>query len=367
MSERKPRFLQLVTWYPTYLDDFYASRPELTGQSYAKQIDALLDDGFSDTHMYCRLLEERGWDTLHVVANCAPVQKAWLEENNETAGSILEIVQKQVTAFQPDVFYTTNVQDFDSTFTTKLTPRPAVISGWRGFPVEPPTDLSDYDLILTSFDRVFHEAGAIGAKHIERFHPGFPADHPVAAEPRDIRWDVVFSGSVTPRHLWRIRIINHIAQLSRDPDHGFSFGLFMADASPFPEEVQRLNQGAVWAHDMYRTLRSAKVVVNVDIDAFANQPPNMRLIEATGAGTCLLTPFHPQLEEFFEPGKEVETFRNENELFSKLQFLLANPDQAAEIAAAGQARCLKDHALKDRADWFERLMSEALDRAGLSF
>ena len=362
----KPKFLQLVTWYPTYLDDFYAARPQLSTQSYQAQIDALLDDGFSDTHMYCRPLAERGWDTMHVVANCAPVQKAWLDENQETAGSILEIVAKQVTHFRPDILYTTNVQDFDTAFTSTLAPRPAVISGWRGFPVEPPTDLSDYDLILTSFDRVFHEAEAIGAKHIERFHPGFPADHPVASEPRDIKWDVVFSGSVTPRHLWRIKVINHMAQLSMDPVHGFSLGLFMADDSIFPPQVQALNHGAVWAHDMYRTLRSAKVVVNVDIDAFANQPPNMRLIEATGAGTCLLTPFHPQLEEFFEPGEEVETFRNETELFSKLQFLLANPDHAARIAAAGQARCLKDHALENRADWFERLMKEALTRAGVA-
>lgn len=100
----------------------------------------------------------------------------------------------------------------------------------------------------------------------------------------------------------------------------------MPDVSVLPLYVQGLNQGARWADDMLRTLRNARIVVNVD--AFGNQPPNMRLIEATGAGAFLMTPYHPELKNFFEPGVEVETFRTENELLSKLLYYLDNPENA---------------------------------------
>jgi spore maturation protein CgeB len=84
----------------------------------------------------------------------------------------------------------------------------------------------------------------------------------------------------------------------------------------------------------------------------------MRVIEATGAGAFLITNAHPDLVKFFEPGKELETFSNADELINKIRHYLAHDDARRAIAAKGRARCLKDHSMAASAAQF-RAMIEA--------
>ena len=357
------RFLQINTYYPAYLHDFYAARPHLLSAGYQTQIDALLDDGFSDSHIFSRTLTEQGFETFQVAINNPVSQNAWLSsqglQSRPDSQHTLTTLQ-QIESFAPDVVYTTDVVTLSSSLLHQLKRRPRIVAGWRGYPLPDRADLSAYDLILTSFDRIFDEAKTLGAKNVERFHPGFPENIKVLDEPREFDWDVVFSGSVTPEHGRRIALLNMLAEISRDPASAFSFGIFMPDAKALSPLVQSLNQPAVWAHDMLRLLRKSKIVVNIDIDAFGAQPPNMRLIEATGAGAFLLTPFHPELKNFFEPGVEVETFRNENELVSKIQYYLTDADAREQIAKKGQDRCLSDHSHKARTSWIADIFRKAI-------
>jgi hypothetical protein len=352
------RFLQINTFYPAYLGDFYEARPHLIDASYQAQIDALLDDGFADSHIFTRPLRAHGFETMQVVANNGLSQGAWQKENGVWTGkadSALAILQ-QIERFQPDIVYTTDVETLHSGFFRRLKSPPPVLAGWRGFPLPPTVDLSAYDLILTSFDRIFEEAKARGAKHVERFHPGFPENAPLLNEPRKIEWDVLISGTVTHQHMKRVQMINMLADMSRDPEAPFRLGLFMPNASALSPLAQSMNRGARWAHDMLRLLRSARIVVNIDVDAFGAQPPNMRLIEATGAGAFLLTSHHPELQNFFSPGEELETFRTPQEMAAKILYFLANPTECDAMAARAQVRCLKDHGLSQRATWFADIM-----------
>lgn len=359
------RFLQINTFYPAYLGDFYEARPHLIEASYDAQIDALLDDGFADSHIFTRPLRAHGFETMQVIANNGVAQGAWQKEHGLFTGktdSALAILQ-QIAHFNPDIVYTTDVETLHSGFFRRLETPPPVLAGWRGFPIPSQTDLSAYDLILTSFDRIFEEAKAHGAKHVERFHPGFPETATFIHAPREITWDVLISGTVTQQHTKRVKMINMLAEMSQDPARPFKLGLFMPNASALSPLAQSMNRGARWAHDMLRLLRSARIVVNIDVDAFGAQPPNMRLIEATGAGAFLLTSHHPDLGNFFEPGAELETFRTPQELAAKILYFLDNPAQCDDMALRAQARCLKEHGLLQRAAWFADLMRAALKRA----
>lgn len=365
LPDRPLRFLHANTFYRRYVEDFYRSNPHLVEADYDQQISAFLQDGFASAHIFSEYLREFGIETLQVIDDNPISQSAWLRQNNFEISEVLDLddaVRLQIETFKPDIFYTTNVTHFAADFIQKLNYRPTIISGWRGFPLPQGTDLREYDLILTSFDRIFEEASACGVENIVRFHPGFDESSPVIKGERDIKWDVVFSGTVTQEHRRRMSILEVIAQLSRDPIRPFSFGLFMPNVQWLPEHIQVLNQGARWANDMLHTLRNAQIVINIDIDAFDNQPPNMRLIEATGAGAFLITPYHPELKNFFEPGVEVETFRNENELITKILYFLDSPEQCQEIAYNGQQRCLRDHNQRSRAEWFRDIFLEAVER-----
>jgi hypothetical protein len=359
------RFLQVNTFYPDYLMDFYAARPHLQKASYAEQMNALLDDEFSGTHIWTRPLQGHGFETLNVIANNPFSQGAWLREHGYAVGEKVDCAKatvRQIEDFAPDIYYTNDVVTLHSGFLRAVTKRPPVIAGWRGFPLPAACDLSAYDLILTSFDRMFEEAAARGARHVERFHPGFPDTSPVLREPRAIKFDVVISGSITHQHLKRIQIINMLAEMSRE-GAGFSLGLFTARPQPLSPLAQQMTRPAHWGLEMLRGIRDARILVNIDVDAFSGQPPNMRLIEATGAGAFLLTTHHPELAKFFEPGEEIETFRTPQELTAKIQYYLSEPSKADEIARRGQERCLRDHSLSKRAAWFADIMRGALARA----
>ena len=62
----------------------------------------------------------------------------------------------------------------------------------------------------------------------------------------------------------------------------------------------------------------------------------MRLYEATGVGTMLLTDEKSNLHELFELGREVETYAAEDELVEKIRHYLDNDVERRAIALAGQ-------------------------------
>ncbi len=367
MIGRKPRFLQLNTFYPAYLRDFYAAHPGLAEAPYQVQLDTLLDDGFSGPHMMTRGMAERGWDTFHVIANAAEMQKSWLRENDIAFSEPLNaalVAAMQIEMFGPDVVYILDPCAFDSTFIRRIPTRPPVVTGWRGFPIPPGTDWSEMDAIFTSFDAIAAAAPRFGARSVLRHYPGFPADAPApAGEAYDC--DVIFSGSVTGHHRTRIDMLHQVWRASRgEGGPPFRFHLHMPDVSALHPDMRAANRGSLWGNAMLRALGRARVTLNIDIDAFAAQPPNMRLIEATGAGAFLLTSDHPDLPRFFTPGRELETFRDGPELIAKIRRYLADEPGRRAIAAAARARCLADHGLARTTDSFNEMITGKLNAAG---
>jgi spore maturation protein CgeB len=106
---------------------------------------------------------------------------------------------------------------------------------------------------------------------------------------------------------------------------------------------------AVFGLEMFQTLRNSRTTLNSHVDISPRSASNMRLFEATGVGTCLVTDWKENLHELFEPEKEVVTFRSTEECVEKVNWLLEHPKEREEIAKAGQARCLRDHTYAQRA------------------
>lgn len=364
-AERPIRFLQVVTFYPAYLRDFYAARPELHSAPYATQVDALLDDGFSGCHNLSRELAKGGWQASTVIANAAPAQRRWLAENDLTLPEPLDgilVAAMQIQMLRPDVVYFTDLVQFGSAFLRKLPNRPPLTILWRGFGIPPGTDLSEHDVIVSSFDRIFTEAPQFGARDVQRHYPGFQDDFDVDEPPIYDR-DVIFSGSVTSQHVSRVALLQLIWRASRGDDGGtpFGFELFMPDVSMFPPEMQKINRGSLWGNAMLRALNRSRITINVAVDGFDVQPPNMRVIEATGAGAFLLTNAHPQLVNFFAPGKELETFANGDELIAKIRHYLAHEPERQAIARRGRVRCLTDRSMAISAARFRAMVEQKLN------
>jgi len=86
----------------------------------------------------------------------------------------------------------------------------------------------------------------------------------------------------------------------------------------------------------------------------------MRLFEATGVGSCLVTDWRKNIRELFEPDREVVTYRSPEECVEKATWLLDHPRERLEIARAGQARALKDHTFVPRGAQLDAIVRSAL-------
>ena len=112
--------------------------------------------------------------------------------------------------------------------------------------------------------------------------------------------------------------------------------------------------------DMYNLLHQSIITFNKHTDAAKGDVGNMRMFEATGVGTCLLTDTGRNISDLFEEDKEVVTYRTIDEAVEKVNYLLDHPDEAEKIAKAGQARTLKDHTIMNRCQQIDEVMQASL-------
>jgi glycosyltransferase involved in cell wall biosynthesis len=81
----------------------------------------------------------------------------------------------------------------------------------------------------------------------------------------------------------------------------------------------------------------------------------IRLFEATGFGSCLLTDTGPNMPDLFDEGKEIVTYKTTDEAKDRISYLLENEKERLSIAIAGRKRTLRDHTANNRCiqlhDW----------------
>ena len=116
----------------------------------------------------------------------------------------------------------------------------------------------------------------------------------------------------------------------------------------------------VMGMDMYNILHQSIVTFNKHTDATQGDVGNMRLFEATGTGTCLITDLGYNLCDLFDTDKEVMTYSSIDEAVEKANYLLGHPAVAAEIASAGQKRVLKDHTTFQRCRQIDEVIQKKL-------
>jgi spore maturation protein CgeB len=118
--------------------------------------------------------------------------------------------------------------------------------------------------------------------------------------------------------------------------------------------------GNAWGRDMYRVLHQSQITLNHHIGVAGPYANNMRLYEATGVGTLLMTDWKQNLKEIFDPGKEIVTYRTPEECAELLTYYLEHSGQREAIARAGQERTLRDHNYCQRMGEFIEIVREYL-------
>lgn len=366
------RFLKVSNYYQQYLDDFFATYPQASALPFEQEMALLMGDRNLWSDAWKRTIETAGLGCgCEVVINHESLQKKWAREHGvkySSSGWLLEIFEAQVRDFQPDILFSQDFSYIPSGYRTYLRARvPAIrwMIGWDGVARNNPSAYSECDLVLScveetadfyrakgipsyflghAFDPVIHqeigagkrthELGFVGSVylgpggHIRRFH--FLR---VLSMKLPVKCWVTFheslGDSIRKRIGWRLRRGEVRDLLALRRLHARSFA---------PRFGKR----------MFRLLGETLVSLNCHIDSAGKNAANMRLFEATGMGSCLVTDWKPNLGSLFEPDREIVTFSSLEECIEKSSFLLEHPNMAEEIGRRGRMRTMKEHNLSDR-------------------
>jgi spore maturation protein CgeB len=99
------------------------------------------------------------------------------------------------------------------------------------------------------------------------------------------------------------------------------------------------------------------LTVNRHIDVAEGFANNMRLYEATGTGALLITDRKQNLGELFREGAEVVAYSSAPEAAEQITYYLEHPEEARQIADAGQRRTLAEHSYPQRMEELLRILN----------
>lgn len=354
------------TYYPAFLAAVYQSSPDLAKKPYSQQSNTLLDQCFGTSDFYSRHLGTLGWEAQDLIVNCLQLQSQWARENHfpfqewalriparsyripmlgrflASLPGMLDIAIAQVKAFAPDVLYCQDLSFFPPRALRELKQHTRLIVGQIACPLPPDEFLQGYDLILTSFPHFVPRLRDMGIAS-EYFRIGF--DTRILEKLGEVEKDIPasFVGGISRHHGKAIPTLEYLAE--QTPIEFFGYGASSLDShSP----ILPKHHGEVWGMEMYRALARSRITLNRHINVAENNANNMRLYEATGTGTLLITDRKDNLGELFEIDKEIVAYSSPEEAAELINYYLEHPTEAQAIAAAGQQRTLAEHTYYQR-------------------
>ena len=269
---------------------------------------------------------------------------------------LADILLAQVKDFQPDVILNQAVSEVGSDLLDQIKPYAKLIVGQIASPKPDDEDYHAYDLMISSLPNFVEYYRKMGIP-AELNRLGFDRRvlDVVSVPARDI--DVSFVGSLSPAHPVRARLIEWLAGQTRIDIWGNGLDQFPRDSA-----INRHYHGEAWGTDMFTALARSKITVNNHIGIAENFANNMRLYEATGMGCLLLNDRKSNIEDMFEPGREIVCYDSPEECLDLIRYYSKNTVERERIAAAGQRRTLMEHSYVNRTAELVELFRSYLDK-----
>ena len=361
------KFLILNTDYPEFLRLLYSQHPGLERQSYEHQMRVRHESLFGLADFYSTNLRKLGYEAWDIHANNRFLQTAWAKEHGLKVASdwqwqfrlrrgivpwvsriykprwFNDILAAQIRHCKPDVLLNQKMDGVNNDFLREIKPYVKLLVGQHAANRLPETkNWSVYDLVISSFPPTLDWFRLKGiAAELNRL--GFEPRVLSHLKDGEKRIPISFVGSFYDAvHNTRIEWLEYLSsrlEVKVWSPHTKN----LPAASP----ILRSYVGPAWGTEMYQVLRDSLLTLNHhgNIPPYAN---NLRLYEATGVGTLLLTDWKPNLYEIFEPGKEVIAYRTAEECAELIKYYLEHENERREIARAGQQRTLRDHTYYNR-------------------
>jgi len=334
---------------------------------------------FGVADFYSKNLMKLGYEAKEVIANCELLQRQWAKENGiklaETKPKwavrmrrglipwphriqsnrwVYDILASQVKQYLPDVLYIQDMNYISADFLREMRDYVKLIIGQIAYPIVRGADFSEYDLILSSFPHFIEQFRKDGLTS-EYFNLAFEPRVLSQLKKQGTHYQTVFVGGLSAAHVDRIRLLEKIA--SSQTLDVWGYGINKLDTE---SPLRAIHHGSAWAIDMYNILYNSKIALNNHISVAENYANNMRLYEATGVGTLLITDYKDNLHTLFELDKEVVAYSSAEECIELIKYYLENEEERKAIARAGQERTLTEHTYYKRMHEFMEIVQRHL-------
>jgi spore maturation protein CgeB len=402
------RLIRITNNYPQYISSFYEKNPEASLLSYKKQHSLLTQDSIETASAYVKNLNNIGVVSVEIITNATHLQNTWKKEHHlpiNTPDKILII--EQIKEFKPEVVWIDDLSLVDVEWKTNLLKAVPSVKLFVGHHCAPYNEaLLDkfklFDILFTCIPCLKSEFEKNGIETYLLYH-GFEDSiiENISKNNQLPTTDFLFSGSLfsgSGFHKTRIEYIETIIKSGIKIDlycnlesfqkilvkkifyylivglRGLKLEKIIESISflkknkafgdmPIHFYSKKLIQSSkppVFGNEMYQLLAKSKICFNIHGEVADKCAGNIRLFEATGVGSCLVTDWKDNINELFEPGKEIVTYKTIEECVEKVRWLIDNPEEREKIAKAGQERTLKFHTIKMRVIVLNEILSSRL-------
>jgi len=404
------KFLKISSYYPDYLEYFYKKNTNIP-KNYNDHLRLILNDSFSDGNAWSKYLGELGNETHEIIYNDDKLQKKWACLNGIAINKDWKnyILYKQLEKIKPDVVlwgcrtvdennFIKHIKNLFPTIKVLFTGEGSVIYNFNYY--------QEYNFVITC---VKDYVNMFTSKDIDAYFVKHAFHSDILNKIELNRKNIIFSffGSIYSGDLLHNERADYIEWLiKKSPlevwtsfknptfiDYSKEIAKRMIGANvsilknvgindsflpkklkynrierwgirkkfrKFPNNIKKKFREPVYGLDMFQKLSDSKISFNIHGDLVKNQAGNMRMYEVTGVGTCLLTDYKKDINDYFEPDYEIVTYKSKEEALEKVIFLLDNPEKREKIALNGQRRTLRDHNLKQKIEEIDKIILKYL-------
>lgn len=342
---RSMKIVFLVKYNFEYQAQFEKKNSHL--KSYDAFVEALIEDHFLMYSSYIKYLRKNYNHEVHlIVPNWEHLNQLWATKMGLKVPGEHGSISAQISQLQPDIVFVNSNFDYYQSAIQAAEKVGASLCTWISCPIPEELDISKFSVVFTLFPpyvEAFEKQGVKVVLTQAGFDPGLLPDLN-----DEQKYDLTFVGGIGGYHRKREKYLKYLIPRTSMKVWGYGF----SSVNPIKRILKQIlnrfiyikaYQGKAWGKEMFQILRSSKISFNAHGDLADKYSVNMRMFEATGCGTLLVTEENDYLNNFFKPGEEVVTYKDEKDALEKINYYLSNEEERKKIALQGQKRTLENY------------------------
>jgi spore maturation protein CgeB len=377
--------------YTGSIDTFYASHPEAENLGYKDHYNLLISDTTEFAGSYTRNFIKLGVDAECVISNDVRLQAKWRAENHISSDSITDLLLEQVKSFNPEILWVENLTYLTTDWFKKVREQVSSIKLIIALHCAPYTKkflekLRNSDFVITCTPGLKAALDNEGLRTYMVYH-AFDTDLLSRVDKNTSLPPVplTFSGSLITGNSFHDDRINMIERLIsekiklelyitlekdirirakqaiyflsqflrvvglgklREKFTFFEYGRVLVNG--YSHRLKSINKPPVYGINMYNLIARSRILLNIQPGIAGDYAGNMRMFEATGVGSCLLTDNKSNMKDLFDTENEVVVYNDTDDCIRKAKWLLEHDEERERIAKAGQKKTLEFHTVENR-------------------